>query len=122
MVNNNYKEFIKDSLEGLSRREVGSPTFRKMFGGWGIFAGKLMFGLIADETLYFKVDAVNKTDFEKQGSVPFSYVSNNKEIIIQSYWRVPLDLLDDTDELCIWAAKSYQAARRLALHKKRRNK
>jgi len=34
-----------------------------MFGGVGIYCGDLFFGLIDDDTLYFKVDDSNRSDF-----------------------------------------------------------
>ena len=37
-----------------------------MFGGVGIYAGDLFFALIDDDTLYFKVDDSNRSDFEKR--------------------------------------------------------
>ena len=35
---------------------VGGVTFRRMFGGLGIFRQGLMFALVADDTLYLKAD------------------------------------------------------------------
>jgi len=42
-----------------------------MFGGVGIYAGQLFFALIADDTLYFKVDDSNRSDFERLAMRPF---------------------------------------------------
>jgi TfoX/Sxy family transcriptional regulator of competence genes len=41
-----------------------------MFGGVGIYAGNLFFALIADDTVYFKVDAATRPQFEERGMAP----------------------------------------------------
>ncbi|MGI9286664.1 MAG: TfoX/Sxy family protein, partial [Pseudomonadales bacterium] len=45
-------EFVNFLLEQLS--PIGPVRARGMFGGHGVYLEDLMFGLIADETLYFK--------------------------------------------------------------------
>ena len=42
----------------------GPVTVRRMFGGAGVFRDGVMFGLIADDTLYLKADRHNRGDFE----------------------------------------------------------
>ena len=44
-----------------------------MFGGAGIYAEGLMFGLVFDATIYLRVDAASIPDFEREGSTPFVY-------------------------------------------------
>ena len=82
-VSNEYRTFIQDQLEGF-----GPVTVRAMFGGAGVFRDGIMFGLIADETLYFKIDDTTKGDFEAEGSEPFVYTKAGKATAM-SYWRVP---------------------------------
>ena len=41
-----FQEFLKDQLAGF-----GPLTIRRMFGGAGVYADSVMFGLIADDTL-----------------------------------------------------------------------
>jgi hypothetical protein len=55
-VSDSYLEFLRDRLNVL-----GPVTFRKMFGGAGVYHNGLFFALVATETLYFKVDD-NKID------------------------------------------------------------
>ena len=52
---------------------MGPVTGRSMFGGFGIFMEGLMFGLIAYDKHYLKVDGGNREDFEDAGSRPFTY-------------------------------------------------
>ena len=50
--------FISYLLELLA--PFGNVRAKKMFGGHGIFKDELMFGLVADETLYLKADDGNR--------------------------------------------------------------
>ena len=40
-------------------------TSRAMFGGWGLYQDGVIFGIIADGELYFKVDDTNRAGFER---------------------------------------------------------
>jgi DNA transformation protein len=42
-----------------------------MFGGYGIYEGGAMFALIADSTLYLKVDAATRGAYEAAGAEQF---------------------------------------------------
>ncbi len=41
-------------MDMLSR--FGDIKLRRMFGGYGIYSGKLIFAIIINDELYFKVD------------------------------------------------------------------
>lgn len=101
--------FVMDQLAGL-----GVPvSVRRMFGGAGIFAGGVMFALIADDVLYLKADKENSSIFDAEGLPAFSYEARGRRIEL-SYRRAPERLLDDADELRHWASLSLAAARRAA--------
>lgn len=80
-----------------------------MFGGGGVFYKDVMFGLISDETLFFKVDDEIRLGFEEEGSRPFVFGSKNKPSQM-SYWTLPERLYDDADELMLWARRSIEVA------------
>jgi DNA transformation protein len=46
------KNFIAYVLEQLTR--IGGMESRRMFGGVGLYAGGLFFGLLDDDTLYLR--------------------------------------------------------------------
>jgi len=48
-------------------------TVKRMFGGAGIYAEGLMFGIVFDGAIYLRVDAASIPDFEREGSQPFVY-------------------------------------------------
>ena len=72
-----------------------------MFGGVGIYAGQLFFALIADDTLYFKVDDSNRPEFERLGMRPFQPYGEGGEVM--QYYQVPTELLEDPEALRTFA-------------------
>jgi DNA transformation protein len=110
-VSREYRDFIAETLAPLGR-----VSLRRMFGGAGIFQGEMMFGLMVDDTLYFKVDAATQRDYEAAGMQPFTYKAKGRERAL-GYWQVPDGLLDDPDELCRWARLAVDVALRAAKRK-----
>ena len=102
-----YREFVAELLAPL-----GPVGIRSMFGGAGVYYGGVMFGLIADETLYFKVDDDNRGDFEHAGKGPFTYEGKNGRRMVMAYYEVPEELFDEAEELRRWARKAVDAALR----------
>src|SRR3954449_12550146 len=91
---------------------------RPMFGGWGLYRGHVMFGLVADETLFFKTDATNATDYAARGMAPFRFERNGRTVSL-SYCTVPPDVLEDGETAASWAERAYQAAQREASRERR---
>jgi DNA transformation protein len=111
-VNNEFVRYALDQLRGL-----GVVTSRKMFGGAGLYLDGTIFALIAYDTLYFKVDETNRSDFEQAGMEPFKPFDDTSYVM--SYYEVPIDVLEDSDDLVEWARKALAAAR-LASSKKKK--
>jgi DNA transformation protein len=82
---------------------------RPMFGGVGIYSGELFFALIADDTLYFKVDQSTRPEFEARGMGPFRPFGNAGGPM--QYYQLPEDLLEDPEALRPWAEKAVAIAR-----------
>jgi DNA transformation protein len=91
-------------------------TVRRLFGGAGIYAEGIMFGLVFDGTIYLKVDAASIPDFEREGCKPFVYSRAKSPGRVGrhslSYWRMPERLYDDPDELAVWAGRAFAIAQR----------
>ncbi len=102
-------EGISYLLEQL--QPLGAVSARRMFGGHGIFCDGLMFALIADEQLYFKVDSHNTGNYEQRDLPPFRYQRRHQWVEL-SYRLAPEELIDEADELILWAADAVAAARR----------
>jgi DNA transformation protein len=90
----------------------GPVTVRRMFSGAGIYADGLMFGLVAAEVIYLKVDAHNTPAFEREDLPAFTYTAKGGKRAVMSYRRMPDRLYDDPDELAAWARDALAAARR----------
>ena len=111
-VSPSFRAFIVDQLG----RVVPQLRARSMFGGVGIYAGKLFFALIADDTLYFKVDNTNRPDFERLGMRPFQPYGESGEVM--QYYQVPADLIEDPEELRPWAEQAIAVAANKAKRKR----
>ena len=109
-----FRTFVMDQLG----RVVPQVRSRPMFGGFGIYAGDLFFALIADDTLYFKVDDSNRADFEAQGMKAFQPYGEGGEAM--GYFQVPPDLLDEPDALRPWAEKAIAVAGKKQKAKRKR--
>lgn len=110
-------EFIEYLLELLE--QTGEVKARAMFGGYGIYQHGIMFALVADDVLYLKTDEGNLADFEERQLQPFRYERNGKQLSM-SYSEAPGEVLDNPDEMTVWARKAINAARRSAMKKRAR--
>ncbi len=100
-----FRDFLLDLLEPL-----GSVSARRMFGAAGLFYGEVMFAIIADDELFFKVDQASRGDFEAAGAGPFTYRRQGKDAALTSYYRLPEALYDEPDEFLVWARRAVDAA------------
>lgn len=99
--------------------DFGQIQGRKMFGGYGIYHKGVMFGLVADDTLYLKADAEIAKLFEAKGLAPFEYGKGDK-VVKMSYYLAPDEILDDPQEAAVWAQRSYEVAVRSKTSAKRK--
>jgi DNA transformation protein and related proteins len=102
-------EFVKYVLQQLAG--WGEVSVRRMFGGAGLYRGGTMFGLVADDVAYLKVDDSNRDDFVRAGSAPFEPYPEKIKTTIRSYYEIPAEVLEDPDELARWAQRSWLIAR-----------
>jgi DNA transformation protein len=94
-----------EQIEGF-----GPASAKRMFGGAGLFREGLMFALVADDVLYFKVDDETTAAYEAEGLAPFTYLTSTGEKRLTSYRNAPARCLDDPDEMAYWAHKAFTAA------------
>ena len=97
-----YLNFLLDQLS-----EFEPIVAKKMFGGIGFFKEGLMFAMIGYGAFRLKVDESNKKEFKDAGMKAL-YIEGKKKSM--PYWEVPVDIIEDKDELMKWANKSYNAA------------
>ena len=100
-------DFIHELFAGFGTVEV-----RRLFGGVGLFADGLMFGLVSRGEIYLKADEETAPRFEAEGCGPFEYGTRTGRRAIASFRKLPERLYDDADELAQWAWDALAVARR----------
>jgi DNA transformation protein and related proteins len=109
-----FADFLHEQLSPLGRLSL-----RRMFGKTGVFCDGLMFAMVTDDTLYFRVDDDNREAFKEAASFPPLNYAKGGELIDLSFWRAPERLFDEPDELVAWARAAMGAARRVAAKRER---
>jgi DNA transformation protein len=105
IMSKNYLHHVLDLLSQLEK-----VTFRAMFGGYGIYLNGIIFAIIIDEELYFKVDKTNIDMYKKYNSEPFSYTTKNGKKAVMSYWKVPCTVLEDEKKLVEYAKDAHNVS------------
>lgn len=103
-VSADFRDFV---LEQLAR--AGAVTARAMFGGYGLYSeAKVLFGVLDDDAVYFRVDDESRAAYESAGSRPFAPIPGQQPM--RSYWELPAEVLEDHEELAAWRARALVAA------------
>ncbi len=79
-VSDDFANFVRDQLS-----HWGDVSVRRMFGGAGLYRNGRMFGMIADDVAYLKVDDSNRADFVNAGSTPFNPYPDKVKTSVMSY-------------------------------------
>jgi DNA transformation protein len=99
-----YVQYVLEQLE-----RTGRVTSRRMFGAVGLYCDGVFFGVIGEDALYFKVGDATRADYESRGMQPFRPYADRPEVSM-TYFTVPADVLDDSEELVAWAKRSVAIA------------
>lgn len=102
MADDTYRDFVLDQLAPLA----GALECRKMFGGCGLSLGGSFFGILYRGRLYFRADPASRMEYEKRGMRPFR---PTKRQTLRSYFEVPVDVVEDADQLVSWARRAARA-------------
>ncbi len=98
MKDDSFRYFILDQLAGLDDVEA-----RRMFGGYGLYQDETFFGIIHKGKLFFKIDESTVQEYRLRKMKAFR---PNAKQTLKSYYQVPVDILEDADELRKWALKA----------------
>jgi DNA transformation protein len=93
-----FKDFVLDQLS-----ELPGLTHRAMFGGYGLYCGRVFFGIVHKSRLYFKTNATTAPRYREREMKPFR---PNAKQTLNTYYEVPVDVLEDAGELTIWAQQA----------------
>jgi DNA transformation protein and related proteins len=91
-----FKDFVLDQLAELDDVEA-----RRMFGGYGLYCDETFFGIIHQGRLYFKIDPSTVGEYRRRKMKPFR---PNAKQTLKSYYQVPVEIIEDSDQLADWAA------------------
>jgi DNA transformation protein len=95
MKDGGFLEFVLDQLE-----DSGKVRAKPMFGGYGLYLNAAFFGIVYQETLYLKTDATSRTAYIERKMKPFR---PSPKQTLKNYFEVPIEVLEDRDELAAWA-------------------
>lgn len=104
-VSPEYREWVLEQL-----RPLGTVTGRSMFGAYSLYLDGVIFGLIDDDTVFFRTDDSNRAQFEAAGMNPFRPFGEDGSAM--KYHEVPAEVLEDRDRLREWALQAADASRR----------
>lgn len=93
-----FKDFVLDQLTNLR-----GITCRAMFGGYGLSLKGTFFGIIHKGRLYFKVTPETVDQYKTHGMSPFR---PNPKQTLKTFYEVPVDVIEDAEQLNEWAEQS----------------
>ena len=103
-VSESFRIYALDQLSS-----VAGLRARPMFGGFGLYADDVFFGILAADVLYLKVDDSNRRDYETVRAEPFHPFENRP--MSMSYYAVPTSVLEASPTLTAWVQRSIAAAK-----------
>ena len=107
----NTPSFVQHCLDLLV--PLTPVTARGMFGGHGLYADSLMFGLLDDGELFLKTDAECEAQFVAGGGKAWVYPSKNGPMVT-SYFQPPAAAMEDPEAMRPWFELALAVARRKA--------
>lgn len=102
--------FVESLLDLLA--PIGGVTARRMFGGYGIYKDELFIGLVDDDKLYLRADAITRPRFDELGLPPFSFTYPDGRMITMKYHLAPEEALASPMRMKPWAMMAVEAALR----------
>ncbi len=98
------QSFVDHAVDLLA--SVGPVQARRMFGGYGIYARGVMFGLLDDDELFLKTDEQSRGPFLSAGCRMWSYGGMAET----GYYRPPDQAHEDPESMEPWARLGLEAA------------
>jgi len=96
-----FKDFVLDQLQ-----DMRGVTCRRMFGGYGLYQRDTFFGIVYKGQLYFKTDEQSRETYRARG---MQFFRPNARQSLKSYYEVPAEIVEDTEQLGEWAKRAIEA-------------
>ncbi|MDP3674399.1 MAG: TfoX/Sxy family protein [Novosphingobium sp.] len=109
-------DWVTEAMEPL-----GTVTMRPMMGGATLYCDGTIFGIVADDTLWFKADKLSDAEWDAADCPRFTYEMKGRTGSM-NYRRALDDVHDDPAELRRWGALALTAGRRAPVKAKRTEK
>jgi len=100
MPTDSFVTFILEQLATLDGLRC-----KRMFGGYGLYSDASFFGIVFDGRLYFKTNPDTLAEYLKYQAAVFA---PSEKQVLKNYREVPVDILEDSERLLIWARKAAQ--------------
>jgi DNA transformation protein and related proteins len=112
-VSKDFADYCCELLSG-----VGTPTPKRMFGGWGISVDGVTIAVIADlgnlggsnQKLYLKVNDLTRKQFEAAGGKRFEMESKDGKPMGMNYFTTPDETMESPDAMQPWARLALNVA------------
>jgi DNA transformation protein len=98
MADTSFLDYVLEQLD-----EARGLKTRAMFGGTGLYMGQSFFGIVHKGSLYMRTDEASRPAYVKAGSRPFN---PKGKVELHRYYEVPADILEDSEELLVWAKRA----------------
>jgi len=115
MKDKSFVEYVVGDLFNY----LSDVSARSMFGGFGIYRSGVMFALVAEGELYFKINEEQKQTYQEFGSVPFIYEKEGKSFEM-SYWKIGEEIQENSELFRELAEQSYELALEKSFEKARK--
>jgi DNA transformation protein len=96
------RAWLEDSLQDLPRFAI-----RRMFGGAGLYAGDVMFGILYRARVYLKTDDATRVAYTDRDMEAFRV---RQGTVLTKYYEVPPAVLADETELSSWCRRALAVA------------
>lgn len=98
MSTDSFRDFVLEQLASLDDLRC-----KRMFGGHGLYCGEQFFGIVFDGRLYFKTHPDTLAEYLEHHAAVFT---PSEKQILKNYREVPVDILEDSQRLLLWARKA----------------
>ena len=98
MQSNSFRDFVLEQLAALNGLRC-----KRMFGGYGLYSGEQFFAIVFDGRLYFKTNPDTLPEFLAYHASVFA---PSEKQVLKNYREVPIDILEDSGLLLLWARKA----------------
>ncbi|MEI7843936.1 MAG: TfoX/Sxy family protein [Gallionellaceae bacterium] len=100
MSTDSFLDFVLEQLATLA-----GLRSKRMFGGYGLYSGEAFFGIVYDGRLYFKTNADTLPEYLAKNAAVFA---PSEKQVLKNYREVPVDILEDSERLLLWARLAAQ--------------